>query len=121
MNSNWMPPDTEMDHAELMGAASRVLDFGTPGLCPLCRATTLRFYCQKYDFEPSRGAVWVWCPACGRFTHISRIEFEFDFVDPFVDWDDKDAPREDRDNWLDQLNKLWEQNKIPRELRVRKT
>ena len=44
-----------------------------PGLCPSCGQAEIRYFYWRFDEDasPPRGGLWVWCPACLRYSHYS--------------------------------------------------
>ena len=62
MAETWKTGETEDSHLKLMGAASKVLDNGEPGPCPLCNGGSVRFYCHRFDKEANRGTIWGLVP-----------------------------------------------------------
>jgi hypothetical protein len=101
---------------KLMGAASKILDVGSQGLCPSCGEAMLRFYCHKFPQDPGRGTIWIWCYACAIWGHVSRLKLPFDFMDPFVEMPGKAFRLMEKRNWIERLNQLWEKGKLPKEL-----
>lgn len=118
MSSNWATADTEAGQLELMGAASRLVDDGVPGTCPLCKTASLRFYFHLFDRESNRGTIWVWCPNCKKWGHISRVMLESEYADPFTRVRAKEFAAMERGDFISRLNQLWDTEKLPRRLTV---
>jgi hypothetical protein len=76
----------------------RLIDAPTIDVCPSCHQAALRFfYLRGDDDATSHGGMWVWCPACRRFMHLTAA---------VPDWwvDEADVAVEDLDPepvWLD--------------------
>ncbi len=120
MAETWKIGETEDSHLKLMGAASKILDNGEPGPCPLCNGDSVRFYCHRFDKEAMRGTIWVWCPTCRNWGHISRVRFERTFSDPFEKLSLKEFEAMEMANWLDRLNQIWDDGAIPSKLGEKK-
>ena len=118
MRERWEPVNGQEAHLEFARAAAKILADGAPIACPLCTASALRFYCHKFDYEKNKGTIWVWCPTCRKWSHVSRLVMDFDYPDPYSDVAPGEFLSMERSNWLDRLNYLWEQNAIPIVLQV---
>src|SRR5437667_277843 len=72
-------------HLQFARAAGKILAEGSSGPCPLCEKSHLRFYCHKFDAEKNRGTIWVWCPRCKKWDHLSRLVLDFSYLDPYAE------------------------------------
>src|SRR5438132_6641874 len=108
MNHEWNNPATEESQLRLMGAATAILRTKEPGICPLCDLCLVRFYCHKFHFESNRGTMWIWCPACKLWTHVSRLKLQYDFLDPFENISGSAFASMERSDWINRLDQLWE-------------
>lgn len=100
-----------------LGAASRIAQTGNSVGCPACAAGPLRFYHHVLSKERGTGTLWVWCPTCGRTTHLPRIRWRHEVRDPLAAMSEDAFIQLEKDMselWLDRLDRLWEAGDIAR-------
>lgn len=104
------------DQLGMMRAASEIINHNRPPACPVCGQPQLRFYYHEFRKRPRRsGTIWVWCAACGKWDHVSRIELpaHYHYDDPFAAATLEEFDRLERAGWLDRLNLMWEREALP--------
>jgi hypothetical protein len=124
----WKPCPSPLNRPdELSKAITALLKDQTPGICPLCSQASLRFYYHEFETNERlkalmnkkylrRGTIWIWCPSCGYWTHISGVNLPDNLI--YEDTlSDEDFKRIEGIFLIESLNILWEKYQLCRTFR----
>lgn len=120
MENDWSRCPDETTMLRFLSSGGSILHNGQPGQCPLCNDATIRFYTHIFDASRLRGAIWLWCPRCRVWESSGQIYFTSSFDDPFNDVRPAQFESMERAGWIDRLDRLVAEGKIPQVLKARR-